>query len=131
MLVINESRGGGMCGYAGSGMFDTLGRKLFSSGLKRIISSGASSAIAHKVADAVVNGAKSATRKAAEFAAKEAISAVTPYVKDTVKKIVGLKRSLVPVATDPPPLHQVDSINLKKARLDINSLIDGSGIILD
>ena len=122
-----------MCGYTGSGMFDTLGRKLFSSGLKRVISSGASSAIAHKVADAVVNGAKSATRKAAEFAAKEAISAVTPYVKDTVKKIVGLKRSLAPVATDPspPPLHQVDSINLKKARLDINSLIDGSGIILD
>ena len=138
MLVI-KSRGRGMrryC-YGGSGVFDTIGRKMFSSGLKTAISSSAKSAIAQKIADAVVNGATSATQKAAETAVNEVINTVTPYVKKSVKKLAGKKRPLnlvgqhieakIPKAAKTAVKHIVSKI----PQIDINSLIDGSGIVLD
>jgi hypothetical protein len=138
MLVI-KSRGGdsGMGRYyyyAGSGIFDSITRKMFASGLKKAISTGANSVIAHKVADAVVNGATSATQKAAESVVNEAVNAVKPIVKESLKKLVGRKRSLLPpVSTTPIVLEEiVTTVNKKKKpNIDINSLIDGSGIIFD
>jgi hypothetical protein len=137
MLII-KSRGGdyGMRRYyAGSGIFDSITRKMFASGLKKAISTGANSVIAHKVADAVVNGATSATQKAAESVVNEAVNAVKPIVKESLKKLVGRKRSLLPpVSTTPIVLEEIVTTvnnNKKKPNIDINSLIDGSGIIFD
>ena len=139
MLVI-KSRGGnsGMGRYAatvaGSGIFDSITRKMFASGLKKAISTGANSVIAHKVADAVVNGATSASQKAAESVVNEAVNAVKPIVKESLKKLVGQKRSLPPpVSAIPIVLEEIaTTVNKKKKpNIDINSLINGSGIIFD
>ena len=118
MLVIKpRGGGGGMRRYAGSGIFDSISRKMFASGLKKAISTGAKSVIAQKVADAVVNGATSTVQKAAEGVVNEAINTVKPYVK----KLVGQKRSPIPLET----------VKSEKPKIDINSLIDGSGIVFD
>ena len=106
MLVI-KSRGGnsGMGRYAaaaGSGIFDSITRKMFASGLKKAISTDANSVIAHKVADAVVNGATTASQKAAASVVNEAVNAVKPIVKESLKKLVGQKRSL-----PPPPVSTI------------------------
>ncbi len=134
MLVI-APRGGGTrryC-YGGSGIFDTISRKMMASGFKKAISSGAKSAIAQKVADAVVNGATSATQKAVEGAVKEAINTVKPYVKDSLQKLVSRKgphnTSTTTTTTITPPPSS--GYNVKKSKININSLIDGSGIVLD
>ena len=130
MLVI-APRGGGTrryC-YGGSGIFDTISRKMMASGFKKAISSGAKSAIAQKVADAVVNGATSATQKAVEGAVKEAINTVKPYVKDSLQKLVSRKRPHNTTTTITPPPYS--GYNVKKSKININSLIDGSGIVLD
>ena len=127
MLII-KSRGGdyGMRRYAVSGIFYSITRKMFASGLKKAISTGANSVIAHKVADAVVNGATSASQKASESVVNEAVNAIKPIVKESLKKLVGQKR--------PPPAEAVlEEIAKKKNKpnIDINSLINGSGIIFD
>ena len=139
MLVI-KSRGGnsGMGRYAaiGSGIFDSITRKNFASGLKKAISTGANSVIAHKVADAVVNGATTASQKAAASVVNEAVNAVKPIVKESLKKLVGQQRSLPP----PPPVSTIPIVfeeiattvnKKKKPNIDINSLFNGSGIIFD
>ena len=92
---------------------------MFASGLKKAISTGAKSVIAQKVADAVVNGATSTVQKAAEGAVNEAINSVKPYVKK--KLFVGQKRSPI----------QIETVQNKIPKIDINSLIDGSGIVFD
>ena len=156
MLVI-ESRGH-LQRYNGYGMFNSIGRKMFSNGVKaatnkaarsvivqkvanaivngattathkaaNAISSGTNSLINQKIAEAVVNGATSAAEKAAEYAGKEAIDRIIPYAKDSVKKISGFKRSILP----PPPSDIVDTILKKKSKLDLDQIINGSGIILD
>ena len=138
MLVIHR-RGSSLGGmgryYRGSGMFDTIARKLFSSGIKKVISNGTSSAIAHKVADAVVNGATSSTsKKVADAIVKEVTSAagkasssvVKSAIDSLVNKVRGAKR---PVAKSPIITHQQPSSKRKK--INIDSLIDGSGIIYD
>ena len=138
MLVI-KSRGGnsGMGRYAamGSGIFDSITRKMFVSGLKKAISTGANSVIAHKVADAVVNGATTASQKAAASVVNEAVNAVKPIIKESLKKLVGQKRSLPPppVSTIPIVFEEIaTTVNKKKKpNIDINSLINGFGIIFD
>ena len=139
MLVI-QRRGSSLGGmgryYQGSGMFDTIARKLFSSGIKKVISNGASSSIAHKVADAVVNGATSSTSKkvadaivkeATSAAGKASASAVKTAIDSVVNKVVkGVKR---PAAIESSIIvHQQPS---KRKKINIDSLIDGSGIIYD
>ena len=112
-------------------MLDAVGRKLFSSGFKRAISSGVNSAIAHIVADSGANGATSISQKVGNAAVKGATSAVQKAAEsvvnnpiDSTKKwIVGKKRSIQSLV-DPIIVPQ-------KRKLDIDSLIDGSSIVLD
>ena len=139
MLVIqrrgSSSDGGMRRYYRGSGMFDAIAQRLLSSGIKKVISNGTSSAIAHKVADAVVNGATSSTSKkvvdaivkeATSAAGKASASAVKTAIDSVVKKVKGIKR---PVAESPIITSQQPSSKRKK--INIDSLIDGSGIIYD
>ena len=121
MLVI-KPRGGGrkIYRYGGSGIFDAITKKLFSSGLKTAIKSGAKSAIAQKVADAVVNGANNATKKAVEDTVNDVINnKVKPYM---IKKLTGKRK--------PTSVQDEEGVR-KKLKVNINSLIDGSGIVLD
>ena len=131
MLVIKKPRGGGTrtYQYGGSGIFDAIGRKMFSSGLKKAISRGAQSVLGQKVADAVVKGALTATEKAAHATLNEAINTLTPYVKESLQKVItGKKR---PVEKTENPNSTPPTNTAKIAKLDINSLIDGSGIVFD
>ena len=135
MLII-KPRGGdhGMGRYAavnGSGIFDSISRKMFATGLKKAISAGANSVIAHKISDAVVNGATSASQKAVESVVNEAVNTVKPIVKESLKKLAGQKRQS-PSVTIPVVLEEIaTTIKKKKPNIDINSLIDGSGIVFD
>ena len=137
MLVIRR-RGSSLGGmgryYRGSGMLDAIARKLFSSGIKKVISSGTSSVIAHKVADAVVNGATSTSKKVADAIAKEATSASVGAVKtaidSVVKNVRGTKRPSNPAASTEPSIIVQPPLS-KRKKIDIDSLIDGSGIVYD
>ena len=142
MLVIKPRCGAhGMGRYIaattadGSGIFDSITRKMFATGLKKAISTGANSVIAHKISDAVVNGATSASKKAVESAVNEAVNTVKPIVKESLKKLVGQKRhhhTSSPSAAIPVVLEEIaTTIKKKKPNIDINSLIDGSGIVFD
>ena len=124
MLVIHRSHGGMGRYYRGSGMLDEIGQKLFSNGIKNdVISSGTSSTIAHKVADAVVNGAANAIIKEAVSAGVgKAVNTVVDSVVNTVKK--KKKRSH-------PSSSHAEGEPLKRTKIDIDSLIDGSGIVYD
>ena len=110
-------------------MLDAVGRQLFSRGFKRAISSGVNSDLTHKVADDVVNGATSTSQKVGKAvikgemsAGQKAVGSVVNYaIYSTKKWIVGKKRSSV---VDPIIVPQ-------KRKLDIDSLTDGSGIVLD
>ena len=110
--------------YRGSGMIADIGRKLFSSGIKKALSSGTTSAIAHKVVDAVVNGAASETSKEVVNAiAKEVISAAGKASANAVfDSIANKKRRSADTYTTVP---------LTRKNSDIDSLIDGSGIVYD
>ena len=79
-----------------------------------------------------MNGATSASPKAVESAVNEAVNTVKPIVKESLKKlVVGQKRSS-PSVTIPAVLEEIaPTIKKKKPNIDINSLIDGSGIIFD
>ena len=143
MLVIHR-RGSSLGGmgryYRGSGMFDTIARKLFSSGIQKVISNGTSSAIAHKVADAVVNGATSTTvkkvadaivKEATSAAGKASASAVKTAIDSVVNKVVkrgGVKR---PAALESSIAVHQQQPSAKRKKINIDSLIDGSGIIYD
>ena len=90
------------------------------------------SAIAHKVVDAVVNGATSISQKvgkavvkgAASAGQKAAKSAVNNAIDSTKRWFVGRKRPIQPSGAEAIIVPQ-------KRKLDIDSLIDGSGIVLD
>ena len=148
--MLKKQRGGGprRYRYGGSGILDGLIHKLFSSSVKSVINRGVNSVVAHKLANTVVNGATTAakktanaalngatqaTQRAAERAVNEAINTVTPYVK---KKLVGVvqktkkKKKTKKVAGKRPAAAAITSPPAAK-RLNINSLIDGSGIVLD
>ena len=141
MLVIHRSGtcSGGMGRYyCGSGMVDTIGRKMFSSGVKKAVSSGASSAIAHKVTDAVVNGVISASKTAANAIVKGVASAAGKAAFDSLAKKVKQKRSQPTSSTPPYPLLLADQPGIvvasspsKRKKRNIDSLIDGSGIVYD
>ena len=124
MLVVKPRGGGGRhYQYGGSGIFDTLSRTLLSSSMKSAINTAAKSAVAQKVANAVVNGATSAT----ETAVKDLVNNTTKRVKSY---IAGKKR---------PQDHQqqipasevVGKQEVKKSKIDFDSLVNGSGIVLD
>ena len=113
-------------------MFHAIGQQLYSSGFKKAKSSGMNSALAHKVADAEVNGTTSTSRrfgnavvKGIASARQKAAESVVNSAIDFIKKwIVGKKPSIQPSVAGPIIVAQ-------KRKLCIDSLIDGSGIVLD
>ena len=108
--------------HGGCGIFDSIGRKLFSTGVKNAINTAAKSAITHKVANAVVNGATSAAEKAVNNAVTDTINHIKPHITGKKRKVEETKST---VADSQQTLQ--DS---KKQKL-IDSLINGSGIVLD
>ena len=111
--------------YRGSGMIADIGRKLFSSGIKKALSSGTTSAIAHKVVDAVVNGAASETsKKVVNAIAKEVISAAGKASANAVFDSIANKKKKRSADT-------YTAVPSKRKKNDIDSLIDGSGIVYD
>ena len=133
MLIIHRTggcRGGGLGRYyQGSGMFDEIARTLFSGGIKKAISSGTSSAIAHKVVDAVVNGATSTSKRLADAIIKEAVSTAGKVSTNAVNSVIDSVVNKVKKR----PLQQTDpeAIALKRKKINIDNLIDGSGIVYD
>ena len=133
-LVIQNRRGstaGGLRRYNGSGLFSSIGRKLFSSGLKKVINVATKANLPQKIANVVVNGAQSAGQKfgktvgqkLTKFAGEKLGKVAGEKVANTVKET--LKRKFSPVEQQvvaPPP---------KQAKIDVNHLINGSGIVLD
>ena len=133
-LVIQNRRGstaGGLRRYNGSGLFSSIGRKLFSSGLKKVINVATKANLPQKIANVVVNGAQSAGQKfgktvgqkLTKFAGEKLGKVAGEKVANTVKET--LKRKFSPAEQQvaiPPP---------KQAKIDVNHLINGSGIVLD
>ena len=66
---------------------------------------------------------------AVEGAVNEAINTATPYVKESVQKLVGRKRSHSATTTTTTTTTTIPSVyDVKRPKININSLIDGSGI---
>ena len=140
MLVIHR-RGSGHSGmgryYHGSGIFAEIGRTLFSSGINKTISSGTSSAIAHKLVDAVVNGATSATsKKVVDAVIKEGVStagkASANVVNTAIDSIVNKMKKKRPQQHHSEEDYSIVAPSpVKRKEIDIDSLIDGSGIVYD
>ena len=120
-LVIQNRRGAtasGLKGYMGEGIFSSIGRKLFSSGLKKVITVASKANLPQKIADVVVNGAKTGGEKLGTLAGEK--------LTQTILKKKKKKRS--------PPIDlslEEESRNNKKPKLDIDRLINGSGIIIE
>ena len=134
-LVIQNRRGstaGGLRRYNGSGLFSSIGRKLFSSGLKKVINVATKANLPQKIANVVVNGAQSAGQKFGKTVGQK----LTKFAGEKLGKIAGekvvksvketLKRKL-----SPPEEQQLVAPPTKQAKIDVNHLIDGSGIYLD
>ena len=119
MLVVS-ARGGGKkkYQYGGSGIFAGLTKNIFQKSFKNAISAGAQSAIGQRIADAFVNGSTSATKKAVEDTVNTAINKAKSY---TTQKVLKRKQEGVePIIS-----------SSKKPKININTLINGSGIVLD
>jgi len=137
MLIIRRNGGrnsGGMGRYyRGSGMLGTLARTLFSGGVKKVINSATSSAIAHKVADAVVDGATSTSKKVADAIVNEAVSAAGKASANAVNSVIDSVANKVrrkrPVVQEPQ--EQYYNKPVKRYKIDVDSLFDGSGIVYD
>ena len=143
MLVIHPRgtsyfRGGMGRYYHGSGIVEEIGRGLFSRGdIKKAISSGASSAIAHKVVDAVVNGPASETSKKVANAIVKEVEAGKASANAAFDSIVNQvnkkkKKKHKPQKRPHQPSSQSAEATLPKInKIDIDRLIDGSGIVYD
>ena len=108
----------------GSGIFSSIGRKLFSSGLKKVINIATKANLPQKIANTVVNGAQSVGENFGKTVSEKLGKVAGEKVVDTVKKT--LKRKL-----PPPEEQQIVTPPPKQARIDVNHLINGSGIVLD
>ena len=120
-LVIHNRQGAtasGLRRYRGEGIFSSIGRKLFSSGLKKVINVASKANLPQKIADVVVNGAKSGGEKLGTLAGKK--------LTQTIIKKTKRKR---PLPIDPS--IEEESRNSKHSKLDIDRLINGSGIIIE
>ena len=122
-LVIRNRYGsaaGGLHRYNGSGMFSSIGRKLFSSGLKKVINVATKANIPQKIVNTVVDGAQSVGENLGKTAGKK------------LGKVAGkiAKRKLTPAPPPPPSPQQVTTIEppSKQTKIDVNHLIDGSGV---
>ena len=126
-LVIRNRYGsaaGGLHRYKGSGIFSSIGRKLFSSGLKKVINVATKTNLPQKIANSVVNGAQSVGENFGKAVSEKLGQVAGEKVVNTVKKT--LKRKLTP-----PEEQQIVAPPPKQARIDVNRLINGSGIVWD
>ena len=105
--------------YTGGGVFSDLTKKFFSKGIKDVINTAAKSAIAQKVTNAVVSGATTEAEKALKNA-----------VSDTVNHLKSKRKRKNPTAVTTAAVSDLVSAG-KKAKININNLINGSGIVLD
>ena len=118
-LVIQNRQGAtasGLRRYRGEGIFSSIGRKLFSSGLKKVITVASKVNLPQKIADVVVNGAKTGGEKLGTLAGEK----LTQTIIKKKKRSPPIDRSL-----------EEESRNNKKTKLDIDRLINGSGIIIE
>ena len=131
--------------YGGSGIIDAIARAILSSGSKAI-SSGVSSAAPQKVANVVVSGANTAAKEsakaalrgaalAAQKAGEKAVNAAIHTVANKGKRGVKNLRKYRKTASK-KIARELEKTPLAKAitsarKININSLIDGSGVILD
>ena len=121
-LVIHNRQGAttsGLRRYRGEGIFSSIGRKLFSSGLKKVITVASNVNLPQKIADVVVNGAKTGGEKLGTLAGEKLTQTILRK-KGKRKRSPPIDRSL-----------EKESRNNKKKKLDIDRLINGSGIIIE
>jgi len=121
-LVIQNRQGAtasGLRRYKGRGIFSSIGRKLFSSGLKKVITVASKANLPQKIADVVVNGAKTGGEKLGTLAGEKLTQTILRK-KGKRKRSPPIDRSL-----------EEESRNNKKPKLDIDRLINGSGIIIE
>ena len=121
-LVIRTRLGAAASGlrrYRGEGIFSSIGRKLFSSGLKKVINVAAKANLPQKIANVVVNGAQSGGEKIGTLAGEK----LTRVILKKTKK----RKKTTPV------IPQIDEAtqSSKHPKLDIDRLINGSGIIIE
>ena len=112
-LIIRSRRGVvtyGLRRYKGHGIFSSIARKLFSSGVKKVINVATKANLPQKIADVVVNGAQFGGKKLGKLAGKKLIQAIS-------KKRPSQNNLLLEEGSS------------KKPKLDINRIINGSGII--
>ena len=120
-LIIQNRQGAtasGLRRYKGEGIFSSIGRKLFSSGLKKVITVASKANLPQKIADVVVNGAKTGGEKLGTLAGEK----LTQTILDKKKR----KR---PSPFDTSSKEKTQSS--KKLKLDVDRLINGSGIIIE
>ena len=121
-------RGGGRrrYQYGGSGIFDSLAKHLASRSIKGAINTAAKSAVAQKVANAIVNGASSAAEKVTKDLVNETVNSI---------KKIGRKRAVtIPTTSLENKVQTVETLPRevgKRAKININHLINGSGIVFD
>jgi len=121
-LVIRTRQGAAASGlrrYRGEGIFSSIGRKLFSSGLKKVINVATKANLPQKIANVVVNGAQSGGEKLGKLAGEK----LTRVILKKTKK----RKKATPVI---PQIEEVSQIS-KHPKLDIDRLINGSGIIFE
>ena len=121
-LVIRTRLGAAASGlrrYRGEGIFSSIGRKLFSSGLKKVINVAAKANLPQKIANVVVNGAQSGGEKIGTLAGEK----LTRVILKKTKK----RKKTTPVI---PQIEEATQSS-KHPKLDIDRLINGSGIIIE
>ena len=121
-LVIRTRQGAAASGlrrYRGEGIFSTIGRKLFSSGLKKVINVATKANLPQKIANVVVNGAQSGGEKLGKLAGEK----LTHVILKKTKK----RKEATPVI---PQIEEATQSS-KHPKLDIDRLINGSGIIIE
>ena len=121
-LVIRTRLGAAASGlrrYRGEGIFSSIGRKLFSYGLKKVINVAAKANLPQKIANVVVNGAQSGGEKIGTLAGEK----LTRVILKKTKK----RRKTTPVI---PQIEEATQSS-KHPKLDIDRLINGSGIIIE
>ena len=120
-LVIQNRQGAtasGLRRYRGEGIFRSIGRKLFSSGLKKVINVASKANLPQKIADVVVNGAKTGGEKLGTLAGEKLTQTILEKKK---------RKRPSPIDTSSKEKTQ----NSKQSKLDIDRLINGSGIIIE
>jgi len=130
MLVIIPKRSNRLYyhNYIGGGILSDLTKRLFSSGVKDVINTAAKSAIAQKVTNAVVSGATTE----AEKALKNAVTKGVNHLKRKRKPTATYTKSSQSSTATKVEVESIDcSKKKKKPKVNINNLINGSGIIFD